>query len=137
MDRYVAAQRPAACPNASVPADRQSTGCRVERGTLSPLILGQPARRRQRPSARLSARCSERVAFAPPLPRKLAPSRTVGVGWRKASKLCITEIKSKRLVSTGRLKGACVDLRSRHFHASPILPLAAVKLCCTNTASLT
>src|ERR1700682_4983945 len=97
MGRYAAAHRPTACPNASLPADRQSTGCRVERERLRPLILGQPARRRQRPSPRLSARSSERVAFAPPLPRKLAPSRTVGVGSRKGSKLRITEIKAGSL----------------------------------------
>src|ERR1700682_1736621 len=93
MGRDVAAQRPTTCPNASLPADRQSTGGRVERDALRPLILGQPARRRQRPSPRLSARCSERVAFAAPLPRKFAPSRTVGVG----SKLRITEIKAGAL----------------------------------------
>jgi hypothetical protein len=103
MGRYVAAQRPTTCPNASVPADRQSTGCGVERDILCPLILGEPARRRQRPSPRLSARCSERVAFAPPLPRKFAPSRTVGVEWRKASKLR-TEIKAGVSVLTRRFK---------------------------------
>src|ERR1700693_2357912 len=104
MGRYVAAQRPTTCPNASVPADRQSTGCRVERDTLCALILGRPARRWQRPSPRLSARCSEGVAFAPALPREFAPSRTVGVAWRKASKLRITEIKSGVSVSTRRFK---------------------------------
>src|SRR6202171_3234779 len=104
MGRYAAAHRPTACPNASLPADRQSTGCRVERERLRPLILGQPARRRQRPSPRLSARSSERVAFAPPLPRKSAPSRTVGVGARKGSKLRITEIKAGSLGITRTIK---------------------------------
>ena len=100
MGRYIAAQRPSACPNASVPADRQSTGCGVERDARCPLILGQLARRLQRPSPRLSARCSERVAFAPPLPRKLAPSRPVGVDWSKTSKLRTTEIKAGVSVTT-------------------------------------
>src|ERR1700682_2045274 len=124
MGRDVAAQRPTTCPNASLPADRQSTGGRVERDALRPLILGQPARRRQRPSPRLSARSSERVAFAPPLPRKSAPSRTVGVGACKGSKLRITEIKAGSLGITRTIKvhspSVLLQLRSepRQRHTS-------------------